>query len=38
MSKTLTGGEIDALDPGGYGPVAITKSITLDGGDDTRRS
>ena len=32
MSKTFTGGEIDALDPGGYGAVTITKSITLDGG------
>ncbi|HLW53689.1 MAG TPA: hypothetical protein VKW06_12685, partial [Candidatus Angelobacter sp.] len=26
------GGEIDALDPGGFGAVTITKSITLDGG------
>ncbi|HTB00051.1 MAG TPA: hypothetical protein VK804_06205, partial [Bradyrhizobium sp.] len=25
------GGEIDVLDPGGYGPVTITKSITIDG-------
>jgi hypothetical protein len=32
LSKTGTGGEIDALDPGGFGPVTITKSITLDGG------
>jgi hypothetical protein len=31
-SKTATGGEIDALDPGGFGAVTITKSITLDGG------
>src|ERR671913_1470567 len=31
ISKTATGGEIDALDPGGYGAVTITKSITLDG-------
>ena len=26
------GGEIDALDPGGFGAVTITKAITLDGG------
>ena len=32
ISKTLTGGEIDVLDPGGFGGVTITKSITLDGG------
>jgi hypothetical protein len=32
ISKTATGGEIDALDPGGFGAVTITKSITLDGG------
>ena len=32
ISKTATGGEIDALDPGGYGAVTITKSITIDGG------
>src|SRR6202161_3451563 len=32
ISKTATGGEIDALDPGGFGTVTITKSITLDGG------
>src|SRR5262244_1497051 len=32
ISKTAPGGEIDALDPGGYGAVTITKSITLDGG------
>src|SRR6185436_15456001 len=31
ISKTAAGGEIDALDPGGYGVVTITKSITLDG-------
>src|SRR5438445_593797 len=31
ISKTAGGGEIDALDPGGYGTVTITKSITLDG-------
>lgn len=32
ISKTAAGGEIDALDPGGYGALTITKSITLDGG------
>ncbi|MBV8856084.1 MAG: right-handed parallel beta-helix repeat-containing protein [Acidobacteria bacterium] len=31
ISKTAAGGEIDALDPGGYGTVTITKSIVLDG-------
>src|SRR5215472_10132522 len=30
--KTAAGGEIDALDPGGFGAVTITKSITFDGG------
>jgi len=32
ISKTAAGGEIDALDPAGYGAVTITKAITLDGG------
>ena len=32
ISKTFIGGEIDALDPGGFGTVTITKSITIDGG------
>src|ERR1700745_1620486 len=32
ISKTAPGGEIDALDPGGFGAVTITKSILLDGG------
>jgi hypothetical protein len=32
ISKTLAGGEIDALDPGGFGALTITKAITLDGG------
>lgn len=31
ISKTAVGGEIDALDPGGFGNVTITKSITIDG-------
>src|SRR6476660_10458869 len=32
ISKTAVCGEIDALDPAGYGAVTITKSITIDGG------
>jgi len=32
ISKTAAGGEIDALDPGGFGALTITKAITLDGG------
>src|SRR5687767_6311991 len=32
ISKTATGGEISVLDPGGYGAVNITKSMTIDGG------
>lgn len=31
ISKTATGGEISALDPGGFGAVTITKSITING-------
>jgi hypothetical protein len=31
ISKTAAGGEIDALDPGGYGSVTITKSIIIEG-------
>ena len=31
IAKTAVGGEIDALDPGGFGAVTITKSITIDG-------
>jgi hypothetical protein len=31
ISKTAAGGEIDALDPGGFGGVTITKAITLVG-------
>jgi hypothetical protein len=29
MSKTAPGGEINVLDPGGFGAVTITKSITI---------
>jgi len=32
ISKTMAKGEINALDPGGFGSVTITKSITIDGG------
>lgn len=32
ISKTAPNGEIDALDPGGFGALTITKPITLDGG------
>ena len=32
ISKTAAGGEIDVLDPGGYGAVTITKALTIDGG------
>jgi hypothetical protein len=32
ISKTADGGEIDCIDPGGFGAVTITKSITIDGG------
>src|SRR5204863_5522201 len=32
ISKTTVGGEIDALDSGGFGAVTITKSVTIDGG------
>src|SRR5450432_1298962 len=32
ISKTAVCGEIDALDPAGYGVVTITKAITIDGG------
>ena len=31
LPKTATGGEIDVLDPGGFGTVTITKAITIDG-------
>jgi hypothetical protein len=32
ISKTAAGGEIDALDPGGFGTLTITKALTIDGG------
>jgi hypothetical protein len=35
ISKTAGGGEIDCLDPGGFGAVTITKSMTIDCGSFT---
>jgi hypothetical protein len=32
ISKTAVSGEIDVLDPGGFGALTITQSITIDGG------
>jgi hypothetical protein len=32
IAKAAAGGEIDALDSGGFGGLTITKSITIDGG------
>ncbi|HEX3466667.1 MAG TPA: hypothetical protein VHT05_01050, partial [Candidatus Elarobacter sp.] len=32
ISKTANCGEIDALDPGGFGALTIAESITIDGG------
>jgi hypothetical protein len=32
ISKTAAGGIISVLDPGGFGTVTITKSLTIDGG------
>src|SRR5207237_9723816 len=31
ISKTAAGGEIDALDPAGYGALTITNAITING-------
>src|ERR1700744_1393105 len=30
ISKTATAGEINVLDPGGFGALTITKAITID--------
>src|SRR5437016_460967 len=30
ISKTAPGGQIDCLDPGGFGALTITKAITID--------
>lgn len=38
ISKTAAGGEINARDPGGYGAVTITKSITMMGVEHLPRS
>lgn len=38
ISKTATGGVINAIDSGGFGPVIITRAITLDGGSTTASS
>src|SRR3712207_6739510 len=32
ISKTARDGEISTLDPGGFGAITITKSITINGG------
>src|SRR6516165_12700097 len=32
ISKTAPGGTIDALDPGGFGALTITKALTIEGG------
>lgn len=32
ISKTATGGEINCIDPGGFGAVTITKNMTIDCG------
>src|ERR1700724_2318161 len=32
ISKTASGGEINAIDSGGFGGVTITKPMTIDGG------
>ena len=34
ISKTAAGGQISVLDPGGFGAVTITKSITIEGGGE----
>src|SRR6185436_1868993 len=34
ISKTAVCGEIDALDPAGYGAITITKAITINGGSN----
>src|SRR6202051_2406333 len=34
ISKTAAGGEISALDPGGFGAVTITKAMTINGDRD----
>jgi hypothetical protein len=31
LAQTAAGGEIDVLDPGDFGPVTITKSVSIYG-------
>ena len=31
VNATSLGGEVDALDPAGYGPITITQAITIEG-------
>jgi hypothetical protein len=31
VNATTAGGEVDALDPAGYGPITITQAITIEG-------
>ena len=31
MNATSAGGEVDALDPAGYGPIIISQAITIEG-------
>jgi hypothetical protein len=31
VTATTVGGEVDALDPAGYGPITITQAITIEG-------
>ena len=31
MNATSAGGEVDALDPAGYGPITISQAITIEG-------
>src|SRR4051812_45818954 len=35
ISKTAVGGEIDAMDDGGFGALTITKAVTINGGGHT---
>jgi hypothetical protein len=38
ISKTTAGGVINTLDPGGYGALTITKSITIEGSEGVESS
>src|SRR3989442_11594189 len=37
LSKTTPGGEVDVVDSADYGPINITFSVTIDGGDAVAR-